>query len=364
MLSHFDKLKTPPKSVGQYPTLESQRDRFQRRGWRCVDIWDLWEAWSSDYFLSSAERSALDQVEPFDEWEEFMLFARHYFIIHASATHVDGEQPSQTTTPKAKPGYAGADVEITCHQGNTPKRRFGDALVMSNSSGSQFALHMMGSGTNGRTDTYDVYSLGRHNDSPKLPLAGPLPRMCSTTTDLGDFGVLLVGGRSSPASALSDCWLFHKGAECRWQSTWRLPVPLFRHSTIRLTGSSLALVMGGKTGPSSISEDFYVFDPERGWIRCQVRGSRPRPAFGAIVCNSTQSIKKGGVFQGLMAGGIGQDGRVLIEKYSWNLDTNEAQVCLFGPPNPEARPFTPGYYVSSPPDNAEHADCWAASNRV
>lgn len=338
MLSHFDKLKTPPKSVGQYPTLESQRDRFQGRGWRRVDIWDLWEAWSSDYFLSSAERSALDQVEPFDEWEEFMLFARHYFIIRASATPIDGEQPSQPLASKPKPDYPGADVEVTSYQGNAPRRRFGDALVMSNSMGRQFALHMMGSGTNSRTDTYDVYSLGRHNDSPKLPLAGPLPRMCYTVTDLGDFGVLLVGGRGSPASAFSDCWLFHRGAECRWQSTWRLPVPLFRHSSIRLKGSSLALVMGGKTGPSKISEDSYVFDPERGWLRCQIRGCRPRPAFGAIVCSSTQPSKKEGVFHGLIAGGIGQDGRVLTEKYSWRLDTNESQVCLLQPPEPRESP--------------------------
>ena len=129
MLSHFDKLKTPPKSVGQYPTLESQRHRFQSRGWRHVDIWDLWEAWSSDYFLSSAERVALDQVEPFDEWEEFMLFARHYFIIHAAATQVDDEHSSQATAPAANPGYAAADVEVTCHQVNAPRRRFGDVLT-------------------------------------------------------------------------------------------------------------------------------------------------------------------------------------------------------------------------------------------
>ena len=129
-----------------------------------------------------------------------------------------------------------------------------------------------------------------------------------------------------------------------------------------LKGSSLALVMGGKTGPSQISEDSYVFDPERGWLRCRVQGPRPRPAFGALVCNSSQSRDREGIFQGLVAGGIGQDARIVTEKYSWYLDTNESQV---GPAHPRSidRAFTPGCFRSRT-DNGADANYVIASNHV
>ncbi|KAG6012950.1 tRNA methyltransferase ppm2 [Claviceps lovelessii] len=86
MLNHFDKLKTPLKSVAQYPTLSKQIDRFTSRGFHEANIWDLWQAWSSEEFVTSAERASLDVIEPFDEWEDFILFGRHYFIIHASTS--------------------------------------------------------------------------------------------------------------------------------------------------------------------------------------------------------------------------------------------------------------------------------------
>lgn len=195
--------------------------------------------------------------------------------------------------------------------------------------GRKFAANMMWTGTAGRADTYDVYSLGRHSDAPKLLSTGPLPRMCCTVTDLGDSGVLLAGGRGSPANALSDCWLFHKGAGCRWQSTWSLPVVLFRHGAVRLAGSSLALVMGGKTAASRMSDDCFVFDPERGWLRCRVAGARPRPTFGAVVCCSSQSTSNAdGIFHGLLAGGMGQDGRIVGEKHSWRLDMTEPKPAI------------------------------------
>lgn len=81
MLSHFEKLSTPLRSIEVYPTVESQISRFQERGWSFIEIKDLWQTWSSEQFVSDSERIALDDVEPFDEWEEFILFARHYFVL-------------------------------------------------------------------------------------------------------------------------------------------------------------------------------------------------------------------------------------------------------------------------------------------
>ncbi|ODA82023.1 hypothetical protein RJ55_00528 [Drechmeria coniospora] len=328
MLKHFDKLKTPPRSVFQYPTLASQQARFQKLGWAHVSIWDLWEAWSNEYFVSSTERVALDHVEAFDEWEEFVLFARHYFVLHASTSRLTGEQAVEQVSTMPSNRDCRAEVNIVCHHDGTNKRRFGEAMTISDAMGRQFALHMMGSDAKGRSDTVDIFSLGPSVEPPRLPLKGPLPRMCHTVTDLGDFGLLLVGGRASPTSVFSDCWIFSKGVDCRWQPTWKLPTSLFRHSTIRLKGTSLALVMGGKSDGAKVSEDFYLFHPTQGWRKCQVRGSTPRPTFGAVVCGTSGPSSGRGIFHGILAGGMGQDGCIVTDEHVWCLDINGAEPLI------------------------------------
>lgn len=324
MLSHLNKLKAPPKSVHQYPTRASQHTRFQNRGWRQVDAWDLWEVWSSESFLTSAERASLDEVEPFDEWEELMLFGRHYALVHASILAFSKDwhsRPKSTLEPAPDPIEEAIEgsLEVECHQNNTARRRFGEAVSVSNSMGRRFFVHMMGLGINGRADSADVYSLERQGGFPKLNLAGPLPRMCSTTTHLGEYGVLLAGGRGSPASPFSDCWLLQQGPECHWRPTWSLPIPLFRHAAVRLRDTFLALVVGGKTLNSRVSEECFVYDPENGWLRCRVEGSKPRSTFGAVLCNAPKPGSVEGTFHGLVAGGIGPDGLVTTDKHSWSL---------------------------------------------
>lgn len=327
MLSHFNKLKTPPKSVGQYATIDQQTRRFANRGYSEISIWDLWEAWSSEKFVNSSERASLDEIEPFDEWEEFVLFCRHYFVIHASTSKQDKPvSKSSMCDGEDKPEKAdGFEISITRYDVQAPKRRFGDALALVDPTGATCALHLMGIGTTGRAESYDIYSLDGQVDIPVAPIVGPIPRMCHTLTDLGDYGVLLAGGRTSPANALSDCWMFSKSSR-EWTPAPSLPIPLFRHASIRLPGSSLALVVGGKTGSSTISQGCYVFHAARGWLKCEVLGDLPTPLFGAILCNSSFRQKFDGQFDGLLAGGIGPDGRISSKNYNWHLEVNMTQV--------------------------------------
>ncbi|KAH7311763.1 S-adenosyl-L-methionine-dependent methyltransferase [Stachybotrys elegans] len=319
MLSHFDKLSTPPKSVGSYPTTQAQKARFQERGWLNVKIWDLWEAWSSGEFVTAPERAALDDVEPFDEWEEFMLFARHYFVIHASALPPSGEK---VEVSQEKPDdYPLVKIESTAYP-TTPnlKRRFGSSMVVSNMTGEPFVVHALGLGNTTRADSYDVFAVTPGSQPPKLPTTGPSARMCFTLTDLGQVGLLLTGGRGSPSSSYSDCWLFTKGIAASWQPTWSLPVPLFRHAALRLRQSSCALIAGGKTSASQISRDFFVFHPERGWLRCNVLGDAPEPTFGGALCNAPTGNSASGSFKGILSGGIDKTGLVCCHSYLWDLD--------------------------------------------
>ncbi|KAG5955287.1 hypothetical protein E4U57_003581 [Claviceps arundinis] len=356
MLNHFDKLGTPPKSIGQYPTLSKQFDRFTSRGFQDVNILDLWQVWSSEEFVSIAERISLDEKEPFDEWEDFALFGRHYFILHASTSPANTSQLlHRRHDPVGQLSQAQVSATTKCEG---PKRRFGDTFAMRNPEGGRLAVNLFGLVPCGREGSCDLYSLDGQTDVPLLPIKGPIPRMCHTVTDLGDYGILLVGGRTSPSNALSDCWIFEKGLSINWKPTHTLPLPLFRHCTIRLRGSQLVLVAGGKTGPSKISDHFYVYHVSRGWLNCKKAGQIPPPTFGGILCNAPNAATHDGVFEGLIAGGIDQEGRIDQRVYHWRLelfDTEQPlirfetcgekvdpakQLSLFGAKSVEFGPYT------------------------
>lgn len=330
MLAHFDKLKTSLRSVHQYQTLDSQRARFNSRGWEQVDLWDLWEAWTGDDFLTPDDRRAMDEVEPFDEWEELMLFGRHYVVLHATAVT---SRKDTTIVPERSHSESlpALDIKATPQSATKPlKRRFGNAMAVSNVEGQHYGIHLLGLGADARSETYDVFGLS-HEKSPalQLPLSGPPPRMCSTMTDLGDHGVLLTGGRASPSKAMADCWIFRKDTPASWKRTWGLPKPLYRHSAVRLPGSSLALIVGGKTGPADVSSDAYVFHPEKGWLTCELSGSSPAPRiFGAALCNASSSTSERVCFEGTLFGGMKQDGTLNRKTYWWRLELTGSEPRL------------------------------------
>lgn len=274
--------------------------------------------------MTSAERAWLDEIEPFDEWEDFVMFGRHYFIMHAFTSSGHKNRCLQRRHESVKQS---SNTQISVSKKTEgPKRRFGDAFAISNSTGGRLAINLFGLVPSGREESCDTYSLDEQTDGPSLPIEGPKARMCHTVTDLGDYGILLVGGRSSPANALSDCWIFEKGPSCQWKPTHSLPLPLFRHSIIRLRGTHLALVAGGKTDSSNISEDFYVFHALKGWLKCKKVGVIPQPTFGGILCNAPNAVTHDGVHSGLIAGGIGRDGRIDQQVYRWHLDLSKLQV--------------------------------------
>ncbi|KAL2265589.1 hypothetical protein VTJ83DRAFT_6689 [Remersonia thermophila] len=313
MLSHFTKLGTPLKSVDVYPTVDDQHARFASCGWPAdqVCVWTLWQAWADARFLQPADRTELDKVEPFDEWEEFAIFACHYCVVHA---RVGGEGQAMASPTKREssipvPIQAGAVRFDEC-QGQRGQRRFAAAMRLDGGEGTTgrqptVLLNVLGLGTKSRLQSCDVFGLGGEAAGDWQPAAalregGPTPRMCHTLTDLGKHGVLLAGGRESPSSPFKDCWLFDKETSS-WRRTHDLPVPLYRHAATALGDSGLALLLGGR-GKSEASDACLLYHPEAGWIECDVAGARPPAAYGAAVACGSGS--DGGVYSGILTGGI------------------------------------------------------------
>jgi tRNA wybutosine-synthesizing protein 4 len=349
MLAHFEKLNTPLKSASKYPTTADQEVRFKCAGWKNVQALNLWELWGSPDFLTSAQRMALDDVEPFDEWEEFALFACHYFLLCASNEALRN-RPNGSTYPHNLPeSLHSRDMTALTTYSEYQKshgcRRFGAPLPIRGLNRERDLIgNFGGMGLKTRLSSYDTYVPSSVPDNlflKPLVLEMPSPRMCHSITDLGDAGTLLVGGRTSPDNGLVDCWLYQK-----WTNTWErvddLPNSRYRHSAVAI-GAGSVLIAGGKSNSRTILKDFYVWSRRRGWVECVTNwiaentsdsGSRDlgahedeqRAIFGGmlavleIVSSSTQTII------GIFAGGMKQDGLVSEDIWIWTLHGYDGHV--------------------------------------
>ncbi|GKT49437.1 tRNA-aminoacylation cofactor ARC1 [Colletotrichum spaethianum] len=322
MLKHFNKLNTHLKSVHRYPTVASQKKRFESLGWPSTESWTLWETWSDDLFMTAAERRALDAVEAFDEWEEFALFASHYFVMLASSPHpeVDGH---------ASGSLAGLDVQsyrtpmtTSVYETSRGHRRFGAAMLVENPDGQALISHTFGQGPNGRPGSEDLYRVSGQPVASSSSRKGPSGRVCHTLTDLGSAGALLAGGRASPSTAFKDCWLFKKVFNT-WERVQDLPSPLFRHSVTRLGSSSLALLAGGKTNHFQSSAEYLLFDPTKGWTRCTTQSAPPSLYGATFVCTGSSGPR---TFEGFLTGGNLEDGIINQSTYTWKLDLSDSEV--------------------------------------
>jgi tRNA wybutosine-synthesizing protein 4 len=328
MLNHFDKLNTQLKSVSTYPTVNDQFTRFSSRGWESVKVWTLWEAWADETFLSASERRALDDIEQFDEWEEFALFASHYCVVHARA----GTDCAAIPAPSI-PSTAGGlllqpmVLQFNECQGVRGQRRFAAAVHLVEPWTQESVLNVLGLGTKSRLQSCDVFRLGDPDTEASITFreGGPTTRMCHSLTDFGDGRVLLAGGRGSPSSPLKDCWLFDKIAKA-WAQMHDLPTPLYRHSVTTLGWSGLALLLGGR-GETEPFDGCLVYSPLRGWIDCEILGDRPAAVYGAALCCFESEIGAG-VFNGVYSGGM-EDGLISNQILTWEADVSDIKVCCF-----------------------------------
>ncbi len=333
MLRHFQKLNTPLRSVHKYPCSRTQKQRFYGSGWGQVNFVNLWELWSDQSFLAPSQRFQLDSTEPFDEWEEFALFAAHYFLLTAHSKldfqegsgYTDGEARSSVSTRTASASnqsrctYALKFVENPKLKG---LRRSGALLRLPTESGysdTAYAYHG-GMVSTGRTSSSDVYSLPKSRvDRACVPPLGIPARQCHTITELKNGCSVLIGGRNSPSAALQDCYM---QTETGWESIQDLPIPRFRHSTaaVMLPNSVPGLlVFGGKSASNHVENDVLLWDRAAGWRTLQVFRSGPQPRFGAIF------VALGNNF-GLVTGGMRADGVVSQDSWRWTFIYRDGSV--------------------------------------
>lgn len=320
MMKHFNKLGAPLYSIHEYPSLREQERRFRNAGWTQAQARSLWDLWSDDDFLSSSTRASLDSVEAFDEWEEFALFASHYFLLHASTREpTSNHEPEyEDPCPSVSPNYT---LLSHCLQGND-QRRYGAIVPDTDHS---LGYHG-GLGRQTRLASTSLYGKSKAvtRSSQPFPPNDMPARMCHTVTPLAGDDCLLVGGRASPAAVFQDCWL-RKGGQ--WKPTHSLPEPRFRHSAVRVAlpdETEGVLIYGGKTSDGQVLDSWILWNENgNGWQAVETFGEKPPARLGACL-ELLESQTNKGTFEGrsetgILFGGVGKDSKIMEDIWTLTL---------------------------------------------
>lgn len=333
MVKHFAKLGTPIHSVFTYPGLHAQSQRFREAGFTHVDYNNLWELWSDSRFLSPSQRMALDDVEPFDEWEEFALFASHYCLVVAhnrdapvltehrhsrrdSTVSISSDISARTSSPH-KPQEEWFAFRYFKEPGDLCQRHHGSAYPVPHQDA--IAVHG-GVGVRSKLGTTAVARPRHYKDAtPVVPPLEIAARSCHTITPLDDGRNLLVGGRASPSQAFKDCWL---QTGDKWERVQDLPVPRYRHRVVPVElpdYSSGAICYGGKCDARTVVTDVLLWDASNGWRPLRTGSGDPVPRFGPLFLRLGHN-------HGLLFGGMRQDGVVCQGLWRWRFVIRDTAI--------------------------------------
>ncbi|NWW97331.1 TYW4 protein, partial [Caloenas nicobarica] len=210
MQQHFSQLNSALRSLAQYPDCEAQQRRFFEKGWTECSVMDMNEFFT--HCTPQDEQQRVQALEPFDEYEEWHLKCSHYFVLTASK----GMEPSWTPLL--------SNMAVPHHDG--PVRTAGSIAA---------AVCAMPSETSG------LRRYGHHSVLIE-------PNMILTTGGFGEedgqhcrvrnFHVLIKHAGHWKAVCVKK-----QNSGKRWDGR-------LYHTVSRLS-NSLALVIGGRTSPSS-----------------------------------------------------------------------------------------------------------------
>jgi tRNA wybutosine-synthesizing protein 4 len=300
-----------------YQSLYQQRRRYFDAGWETVNARSLWEYWEDPHELSSEEKRQLDAVEPFDEWEEFILFASHYFLLIAhkdpgiQATPDEDSLSSRwrafTSLQASKPLQNRPITEINDVKDKPTLRRFGQVVTLSSHS-----AVVLGGIPDSRK--YEIFAPTRPSAVPKLPV--PLTAG-HTITNISSDSFLLVGGRTSPSNASSQCFVYN-GSTNEWIQVEDIEPARYRHCAVPISIDSFraVLVYGGRTSDGEVLGDWQIWLEGYGWYRLRVDGANEhdtdRIRFGAAMLAEEGS-------SGILLGGLNPDKVLCNTTIAWQV---------------------------------------------
>ncbi|XP_052802199.1 tRNA wybutosine-synthesizing protein 4-like isoform X2 [Mya arenaria] len=227
MQGHYNTMGSPLRCLNHFPILQSQVDRFYTQGWENVGAMDLNQFYLT--VLTGEERERMEQLEPFDEYEELHLKCSHYFVLCGNNGDcpklIQGWKDSNLDKAGAEPVYHKDCITLTTpNLSSSPLQRFGHVtcrLLPQDTAGllprdttellPQSVVNLGGFGEQGGkhmrvtelviTDLTTLESqIVNPNVDNKLV---EVSRMHGTMSCLKDGRLLLIGGRMSPMKLCS-----------------------------------------------------------------------------------------------------------------------------------------------------------------
>ncbi|XP_022443004.2 tRNA wybutosine-synthesizing protein 4 [Delphinapterus leucas] len=323
MQQHFRQLNSPLHGLDRFPDAEAQQQRFLQAGWTACRAMDMNEFYRC--FLPAEERRRVENLETFDEFEEWHLKCAHYFILAASR----GDALSQTlvfppseTFPRIDPpspsGIFPASVVTGDSQGPHLKR-YGHASVLL-SPGLILSAGGFGEQEGRHCRVRKFHLLSRYCDfewkGNQICSWGTGAqwdgRLYHTMTRLSDTQVLVLGGRLSPVTpALGILQLLFCKSEDNNPEDLNVTVTkvgpeedstlsCWRHSTTEVSyeNQRYLFVYGGRSVAEPVLSDWHFLHVgTMAWVRIPVEGEVPEGRHSHSACSC-----QGGA---LIAGGLG-----------------------------------------------------------
>ncbi|XP_006883272.1 PREDICTED: leucine carboxyl methyltransferase 2 [Elephantulus edwardii] len=323
MQQHFRQLNSPLHGLDSFPNVEAQRRRFLQAGWTACSAMDMNEFYRR--FVPAEERRRIENLEPFDEFEEWHLKCAHYFILAASKGDTFSQMlvfPATEVFPWVDPdspaGVFPVSVVTSDSQGSNLKR-YGHASTLL-SPGVILSAGGFGEQEGQHCRVSKFHLLLRHCDSEwKGSQIGGWETGCKwdgrlyhTMTRLSDTQVLVLGGRLSPVTpALGILQLCISKEEDNGLEDLKVTITKagpeedstlsrWRHSTTKVSykNETYLFVYGGRSVKEPVLSDWHFLHVSTmSWVRIQVEGNAPAARHSHSACSW-----QGGA---LFAGGLG-----------------------------------------------------------
>ncbi|XP_030643412.1 tRNA wybutosine-synthesizing protein 4 [Chanos chanos] len=316
MQSHFLKLNSALHAIKDYSDTTAQKQRFLDRGWEecvCLDM-------NQFYFglVSELERQRIENIEPFDEFEEWHQKCSHYFILTAAKGFLTCQSlivpPKDSPIPLLRPQWKALPLSVRPMSASVSVEGLGMASCTLSPG---FILLSGGSGRGGR-DT-----------AARVLIRGPADWSCArvesemdwgvrlyhTMTVVPGWGVIVLGGRSSPLNpvgsilrvtySLSDesCLNTLKVSLKEMVCSGIAPKPRWRHTATLLKhgGRHYVFVFGGCTATESeLGDAHFLCLEDQHWTEMLIEGAMPEARHSHSACPYGDGL--------VLCGGLGRRG--------------------------------------------------------
>ncbi|PFX33195.1 tRNA wybutosine-synthesizing protein 4 [Stylophora pistillata] len=344
MIDHFkNSIGAPLFATEAFPTRQSQKKRFMEEGWPLVRCPTL----NFFYYdtLSEEEKSRLENVEPFDEFEEWHLMCSHYIVLAAFkgiCEDICEELFSQLNVGTYDHSSPLKDVQCTVRvmevlpsrdklkrQGHTATPLSDGTVFLTGGFGLENGKHMRLDGVQLLRTVEGSFHCGDILPDSERTLGG---RMFHTATRLKDDNILLYGGRKSPSNPCEETILLSlhnkhetkpllcteddftsrvEFSETRYKQTiftcqGDIPQLRWRHTATHVTlpdGSENVLIFGGRSSSClALGECYLLNTKSKTWKKFAIRGDAAAPRHSHTACVwDNHVVLAGGLDAGLQA---------------------------------------------------------------